>query len=53
MDRPEIKEYFRLVSEGNRFDWVNLVLTVTPVTAGVTMVYVLTVRTKIANVPSR
>ena len=53
MAHPEIKEFFRLVSEGNRFDWVNRVLIVTPVTAGVTMVYVLTVRTKIANVPSR
>ena len=53
MAHPEIREYFRLVSEGNHFDWVSRVLIVTPVTAGVTMVYVLTVQTKIANVPSR
>ena len=53
MAHQEIKEYFRLVLEESRLDWENLVLIVIRVMDGVTMVYVLSVRTRIVTVLSR
>ena len=53
MAHQEIKEYFHLVLEESPLDWENLVLIVIREMDGVTMVYVLSVQTRIAIVLSR
>ena len=53
MAHQEIKEYFHLVLEESPLDWENLVLIVIRDMDGVTMVYVLSVQTRIVTVQSR